>query len=404
MILNFAKNLKALRMRRGLTQSELAEELGVSSQAVSRWENTTHTSYPDIELLPIIAGYFDVSVDELLGCSKAQKDQWLKRYWARVDACDKTEDGFIQKHELLKEMYQAYPEDPEIMNAFCLSKCWTHAWLNAHDLQKDLKLLLEMTEKLQRCNVRHYRENAVKVLINAIDDAHLEECLDKYTSDMDLSRYQLLEWRYAGKRDSAPDRYYDIRQRNLLYAIGGLFSIKSGNKDDLENTEYRLWHSKMLIDVMDALCDHPCTNLISGDGTPDLWSARRIFQGITLSECICTSGKEEALAILADAADLAEKLCALPEGTVLCYRSPCLDHLTAPLVRKISGQQAGTGKTLVLAAHVSARNTDYGLHYCPQSIYEHLLNAAAKGGFASIRETAQFKKILTRFQSMTQLE
>ena len=404
MILNFAENLKTLRMSRGLTQSELAEELGVSGQAVSRWENTTHTSYPDIELLPIIAGYFEVSVDELLGCSKAQAEERLKRYWARVNACDKTEDGHMQKHELLKEMYKAYPEDPEIMNAFCLSKCWTHAWLNTHDLSKDLALLWEMTEKLQRCNVRHYRENAVKVLINAIDDAHLEECIDKYTSDMDLSRFQLLEWRYAGKMDSAPDRYYDIRQRNLLYAIGGLFSIKSGNKDDLEDAEYRLWRSKMLIGVMDALCNHPCNKPVSGDGEPDLWSARRIFHGISLAECICASDKKEALAILEDAADLAEKLCALPEGTVLGYRSPCLDRLFAPLERKMSQQQADARKSPILVANVIARNTDYGLHYCAKSIYDHLMRTAETGNFASLRDTAQFKKILERFQSMATLE
>ena len=391
-------------MSRGLTQSELAEKFGVSGQAISRWENTAHTSYPDIELLPIIAGYFEISVDELLGCSKAQAEGRLKQYWARVNACNETEEGLIQKHELLKEMYKAYPENPEIMNTFCLSKCWTHSWLNAHDLSEDLPLLLEITEKLQHCNVRHYRENAVTVLIRVIDDGRLEACLDKYTSDMDLSRYQLLEWRYAGKRESDPDTYYDIRQRNLLYAIGGLFSIKSGNKDDLQRDDFRRWRSKMLISVMDALCDHPCNNPISGDGKPDLWSSRRISYGISLAECICTSDKDTALAILEDTVDLAEKLCTLPEGTILGYRSPGLDRLFAPLERQTTQKQEGFGKTFFLRACVVARDTNYGLYYCPKSVYDHLINAAANGGFTSIHDTVRFKKIITRFQAMAMLE
>jgi transcriptional regulator with XRE-family HTH domain len=52
------------RKRKGLTQDELAEYMGVSSQAVSKWENDM--SCPDITLLPKLADYFNMSVDELL--------------------------------------------------------------------------------------------------------------------------------------------------------------------------------------------------------------------------------------------------------------------------------------------------------------------------------------------------
>lgn len=52
------------RRRKGLTQDELAEYMGVSSQAVSKWENDI--SCPDITLLPKLADYFNISVDELL--------------------------------------------------------------------------------------------------------------------------------------------------------------------------------------------------------------------------------------------------------------------------------------------------------------------------------------------------
>ena len=56
--------LSALRKQKGVTQEEMGKALGVSMQAVSRWENG---GAPDIMLLPALANYFGVSIDELFG-------------------------------------------------------------------------------------------------------------------------------------------------------------------------------------------------------------------------------------------------------------------------------------------------------------------------------------------------
>lgn len=58
------ENIAALRKNKGFTQEELAKRLGVSPQAVSKWENGT--ACPDIALLPEIADIFSVTVDDLM--------------------------------------------------------------------------------------------------------------------------------------------------------------------------------------------------------------------------------------------------------------------------------------------------------------------------------------------------
>ena len=54
-----------LRKQKGLTQEELANALGVTNQAVSKWESAQ--CFPDIQHLPNLAKIFEVSIDELMG-------------------------------------------------------------------------------------------------------------------------------------------------------------------------------------------------------------------------------------------------------------------------------------------------------------------------------------------------
>ena len=65
MSITINEQIAALRKQRGISQTELGAALGVSSQAVSKWEKGI--SCPDIMLLPSIAAYFGITVDELLG-------------------------------------------------------------------------------------------------------------------------------------------------------------------------------------------------------------------------------------------------------------------------------------------------------------------------------------------------
>ena len=63
--------ISSLRKAKGMTQLELAEKMGVTDKAVSKWERDL--SYPDINTIPKLADLFDTSVDELMQGQTAMK-------------------------------------------------------------------------------------------------------------------------------------------------------------------------------------------------------------------------------------------------------------------------------------------------------------------------------------------
>ena len=70
-MMEMGQKIKQLRFKAGLTQEQLAEQMGVSAQSVSKWE--TGASMPDISLLPILAETFGVSIDELFDLTREQR-------------------------------------------------------------------------------------------------------------------------------------------------------------------------------------------------------------------------------------------------------------------------------------------------------------------------------------------
>ena len=104
--------IKELRQCAGKTQDALAVELGVTAQAVSRWEKGI--CFPDMELIPSIANYFGVSVDMLLGNDKTRNEEKIRTYLAdfrNLSVMEKGQDAFC----LSRKAYEEYPYDCRIM-------------------------------------------------------------------------------------------------------------------------------------------------------------------------------------------------------------------------------------------------------------------------------------------------
>lgn len=109
--LKLGENLKKYRLNRELTQEQLADILGVSAQAVSRWENGT--TYPDITLLPTIASYFEITLDELMGMEDFKSEEQLKELIAKLD--ENGSNGLIYENILLlREAIKTYPTNYQL--------------------------------------------------------------------------------------------------------------------------------------------------------------------------------------------------------------------------------------------------------------------------------------------------
>lgn len=106
MTLTIGDNLKQLRLRKGLTQEQLAEIFNVSPQAVSRWENGT--TYPDITLLPGLAIFYDVSVDDLIGMENIREAQSLGKIHSDAQALVRA-GRFEEAASLLRGSLRVWP-------------------------------------------------------------------------------------------------------------------------------------------------------------------------------------------------------------------------------------------------------------------------------------------------------
>lgn len=69
--MTFAEKLKSIRKQAGMSQEQLAEKIGVSRQAVTKWE--TDAGIPDIENMMALSALFDITIDELLSSEKGSK-------------------------------------------------------------------------------------------------------------------------------------------------------------------------------------------------------------------------------------------------------------------------------------------------------------------------------------------
>ena len=149
------ENLKELRKKKNNTQEDLADFLSVSITAVSKWERGE--CYPDIELLPKISAYYDVSIDDLLGVGEIRKQERIKEYEEKSNRLCCIGDRKADL-ELMREAYKEFPNDWLILNKLM----WAMSY---YEQEKNALETIKIGEKiLAECTIDNYRYGAMDIL------------------------------------------------------------------------------------------------------------------------------------------------------------------------------------------------------------------------------------------------
>lgn len=132
-MLKLGENIKKFRLNSELTQEQLADILSVSAQAVSRWENGI--TYPDITLLPTIASYFEITIDELMGMGDFKSDEQLNELYRQI-TLNGTNGMIYENIILLREAIKTNPTNYK-MHLWLINQLSFCQYKNGSDLTKE---------------------------------------------------------------------------------------------------------------------------------------------------------------------------------------------------------------------------------------------------------------------------
>lgn len=248
--LNLAENLIRLRREKEVTQEEVASFIGVTKASVSKWE--TKQSLPDILLLPVLASYYGVTVDELLGYKpQLGKEQIQKIYHdlAAEFAEKPFEEVMDASRKLVKKYYSCYSFLLQI------SILWLNHYTFAEDPKSQMGILDETVELcthiIENCkDISICNDATVLKAIMDLQRGRPQEALD-LVEDM-LSPYRLASqssgiliqaYQMVGDMDKAVSYTQISMFLHLLSLVEGAtqyIAFRAQDKESCEETIRRM--------------------------------------------------------------------------------------------------------------------------------------------------------------------
>ncbi len=143
--MNIGNKIRELRKQRGITQEQLAESIGISFQAVSKWEN--NIALPDITLAPILASFFGVSMDELFDFSLKEIECAVKNI--TDEAYKHRENNPSESRRILEEGLKKYPENDILLNNLLYIMNYSE------NPDETITIASRLVEKTNRSNVKY---------------------------------------------------------------------------------------------------------------------------------------------------------------------------------------------------------------------------------------------------------
>ncbi|MBO4405629.1 MAG: helix-turn-helix transcriptional regulator [Alphaproteobacteria bacterium] len=153
-MVSLSERLKALRKTKDMTQEQLAEYMGVSPQAVSRWE--TGATSPDISALPQLADLFGISIDELLGYDETERHKEISSV---IDAAEEQINKNITEKPIteLRKALNKYPNNDRLLT--CLMYALYVASENDDLCRKYDPEIISIYDRIQKYSADNYCRN-----------------------------------------------------------------------------------------------------------------------------------------------------------------------------------------------------------------------------------------------------
>lgn len=243
MDITLSENLKRIRKNKDISQQQLADYLQISFQAVSKWENGI--TYPDINLLPRIASYFDVSVDELLGVDKVKENEKINEYY--------NESNILNSIGLVNELLELWKKaNIEFPNNYGIKYSLMYAYFNVNSNEypeREEKIIELGNNILENCTDNNYRDGAIQLLTFIYASKKEFDIAEKYVnmaSNLWCSSQILRSSVLKGEEKAKWEQQTFLWLIDLMYRSAYNIVYKSSIDENYEY-KYKLFESMMKI-------------------------------------------------------------------------------------------------------------------------------------------------------------
>ena len=263
--MNIGTNIYTLRKEKRITQAQLAEKLGVSEQAISKWENDQCA--PDVSLFPILADYFGVSIDRLFGYH-------INSYADEVNAIVKAADDSMDTYkeiEIISEGLKKYPNSPrlKIYLAFSLSMV-NRISKDENEKKEAVKKAIQLcTEVVDTCGDNKQVDSALNMLTRIYTETgnyeRAEEAISKISADRYRDRIVGMVSMLGGKKCYVEqEQFAEDSLWNLYWTMNHVFEYMTHsyivNKEYKKAIAFIEAHEKLL-----SIFDSGCSDFYATD-------------------------------------------------------------------------------------------------------------------------------------------
>ena len=298
MDLLIGERIKKYRKNKEMTQDALAQALTVSPQSISKWE--CGDGYPDITLLPAIANFFEVTVDELIGNDEiSAKEDVQKNFFEVINSL-----SLDDQLDLALKYHKKYPRNWHI--ATSLMHRITRYQGNREVEYR--KLLVDIGERiLKDCTDSTMRKSAVEAMCMICDEEEIGSLLNRDTTFWYEGRHEIYEKRY--KLSGQEEKYWIIRNAGNFLRTSAMIARMREHKSYIGKPEDSVAWNTMYLNILIG---------ITQNTIPDAWIPEYTMQYIRLSAAYFGLGdNENGYSYLEKALELSKRWHEFPENALL---------------------------------------------------------------------------------------